>query len=258
VAGVLALAAEARSSDVWEIAGDDSAAETTNLLRPGIVQAGHDLSGSAAAPDQDWMRLVLKTGHSYEVRISGVYWRNVPSAPRPILEMVEADGTVLGTGQATADDILLDSETSIGRSLRFIMTSGGDTLYVRASGPAGVATDNTNYSVALYDTTLFVPRWNNSGTQTTVLVIQNATHYGVFGSVHFRDAAGTLIASPPFSIPASGVHVMSTASVPALAGQAGSALIVHTGPHGGLVGKAVALESATGFTFDTPFVYAPR
>jgi hypothetical protein len=171
---------------------------------------------------------------------------------------VTADGTVVGQAQATADEIIADSETSIGRSIRFFMNFSDSALFLRASAPAGVATDNTTYSVALYDTTLFVPRWNNSGTQATVLLLQNTTHYGVFGSVHFHDAAGTLIASADFSVPARGVHVMSTASIPALAGRSGSALIVQTGAHGALVGKAVALESATGFTFDTPFVHAPR
>jgi hypothetical protein len=32
----------------------------------------------------------------------------------------------------------------------------------------------------------------------------------------------------------------------------------HTCGHGGLSGKAVSVEPATGFTFDTPFVHLPQ
>ena len=32
----------------------------------------------------------------------------------------------------------------------------------------------------------------------------------------------------------------------------GAVTVVHDGPYGGLVGKSVALEPATGFSFDSP------
>ena len=44
--------------------------------------------------------------------------------------------------------------------------------------------------------------------------------------------------------------VVNTSTVPGVAG-AGTITLSHDGPYGVLVGKAVALESATGFTFDT-------
>ena len=46
--------------------------------------------------------------------------------------------------------------------------------------------------------------------------------------------------------------VLNTSTVPALQGQAGSLTVSHDGRYGALQGKAVAVESATGFTFDTP------
>jgi hypothetical protein len=52
--------------------------------------------------------------------------------------------------------------------------------------------------------------------------------------------------------------VVSTVSLPALIGQAGSIRVAHDGRYGDLTGKAVALEPATGFTFDTPVVPRPR
>jgi hypothetical protein len=46
--------------------------------------------------------------------------------------------------------------------------------------------------------------------------------------------------------------------VPALAGHSGSAQIAQLGGYAALAGKAVALEPATGFTFDTLVTPVPR
>ena len=56
------------------------------------------------------------------------------------------------------------------------------------------------------------------------------------------------------TIPQNGQSILSTASIPALAGQSGHAHVVHTAGYGGLSGKAVALEPSTGFTFDTAMI----
>ena len=45
--------------------------------------------------------------------------------------------------------------------------------------------------------------------------------------------------------------VVNTSGVPGLAGQGGTVTLSHDGPYGTLMGKAVAVEPATGFTFDT-------
>ena len=60
------------------------------------------------------------------------------------------------------------------------------------------------------------------------------------------------------SVPPLGLQVLPTATVPGLAGQSGSAEIAQMGGYGALVGKAVALEPATGFTFDTSIQALPR
>ena len=44
----------------------------------------------------------------------------------------------------------------------------------------------------------------------------------------------------------------------ALGGTSGSLVIRHNGPYLGLAGKGVAIEPATGFTFDTAVTPAPR
>jgi hypothetical protein len=45
---------------------------------------------------------------------------------------------------------------------------------------------------------------------------------------------------------------LNTATLPRLQGTSGSMTVSHDAPHGVLAGKAVALEPATGFTFDSP------
>lgn len=101
------------------------------------------------------------------------------------------------------------------------------------------------------DTTYLLPRWNSSGTQTTVFLIQNGSRSPVTGSILLYNAAGVLGHTQPLSLVARGLQVFSTAGIPALAGGSGSAAIVHDGSYGALSGKAVAFEPSTGFTFDT-------
>ena len=107
------------------------------------------------------------------------------------------------------------------------------------------------YDVVFHDTTMFVPRWNNTATQTTVLVLQNTTNASVPGSVSFHYAAGAPLATHPFDVPEHGLGVIATAAMSGLAGRSGSAKIAQIGGYGAIAGKAVALEPATGFTFDT-------
>ena len=62
----------------------------------------------------------------------------------------------------------------------------------------------------------------------------------------------------PLALPARASVTVSISAITALNGQSGSITIAHDGPHGALAGKAVALEPATGFAFDSPLVTRPR
>jgi hypothetical protein len=53
------------------------------------------------------------------------------------------------------------------------------------------------------------------------------------------------------NIPAKQLLVLSLPGVLGLAGQSGSITITHDGRYGDLSGKAVTLEPATGYSFDT-------
>jgi hypothetical protein len=254
--GLLAGGA-ARADDPWELGGDDSP-NGFNMLRHGVAQRGHDLQGTPAAPDRDWMKIVTKGRHSYEARVSGMYWDDGCSiGPCPRFDRVDTAGVVLTAGSASSEDVDRGSST-IGRTVRWIADAGAQERLLATGDLVATLGPDSVYDVVYHDTTLFVPRWNNSGTQTTVLLLQNTTDIVVTGSAYFHDATGALLATVPVSVPPQGVQVMATGSVPALAGHSGSAQIAQLGGYAALAGKAVALEPATGFTFDTLVTPVPR
>ena len=55
-----------------------------------------------------------------------------------------------------------------------------------------------------------------------------------------------------FGIAPRGTFVLNTSAV--APGVSGSLTVSHDAPYGALAGKAVAVEPATGFTFDTPLL----
>ena len=59
-------------------------------------------------------------------------------------------------------------------------------------------------------------------------------------------------------MPIQGNVVLNTSTIGALQNVSGTAVLSHDAPYGTLAGKAVALEPATGFTFDTPMQAVPR
>jgi hypothetical protein len=150
--------------------------------------------------------------------------------------------------------------TGSSRSLRWENTAVTvvDDQYVRVASTA-CSTDcgpDDVYRLRAYETTLRGPRFNNVGGQSTVVLIQNMTATQAAGRVYFRNAQGVPLAVEPFIVQAHGLTVIATWAVGALAGQSGSLTVTHDAPYGALVGKAVSLEPATGFSFDTPL--SPR
>jgi hypothetical protein len=151
--------------------------------------------------------------------------------------------------------VRLPDDSLLGARVGWI-SNAGTIVLVRVAGVPALTAEASVYEIQLLDTTLFVPRWNNTATQTTVLVLQNTANHEMFGTVSFHDAAGVLLTTVDVSVPQHGVHLLQTASVPALQGKSGSATISQA-PYAALVGKAVALEPATGFAFDTAIVPVP-
>ena len=258
---ILVAASPARSHDRWDLGtldDDDGPTNNPNELPYGGSQI-HDLEATGSPPDEDWIQIRVRDGHSYEARASGtsgIYWSAVGGPACQVgfcasLARVDAVGTILqGASQ------LEGSSRAV--SVRWIAAAAGGAL-LRVTGPNGTAMGTSDeYVFEFFDTTYAAPRFNNSASQTTVLIIQNLTVVGVTGNIDFYSAAGNLLHSEPLTLNARATSVVNTAALPGLAGQSGSVLVAHTGGWGALAGKAVALEPATGFTFDTPLVAATR
>jgi hypothetical protein len=253
-----------QAHDLWESGSVptcvDDASTTCNQLRPGQPQV-HDLQGTVSVPDVDWMVVETKARRSYEVDVRG---GNIPfalntsiCAPCPMVARVDSAGTVL-TLAVALEGAFPFPDTAIRSTVRWTAGASDRREFVRVSGPTVQdMTANDRYEIVLRDTTLAVPRWNSTGSQTTIFLVSNQAPHAVTGSVFFYDGGGVLRHTEPLNIVRNGLQVVSTAALPALAGLSGSATIAHDAGYGGIVGKAVALEPATGFTFDTQMTQRP-
>ncbi|MET0552222.1 MAG: hypothetical protein ABW221_04240 [Vicinamibacteria bacterium] len=269
---MLAAATAAGAHDRWEpVYGGrtDDDGSTLNYLHHGATQPRHDLHTEAFfEEDQDWFAVKVSAGHSYEARVNGgnTYWSTTCTvAACPRFDRVDAAGAVLTPGVISADDepIVISRGSSgaqnagRGMTVRWI-AQGTDVGYLRALSDSYVLLGpETFYDVSFRDTTYFAPRWNNTGSQVSVVVVQNLKSTAVNGDISFFDADGTLLGSLPIALGPHALYILNTASAPGLAGQSGSASIAHLGGYGALAGKIVSLEPATGFTFDTAFTPLP-
>lgn len=246
----LVAAAPARAIDPWEGGplGDDN--QSINALGHGSVQT-HDLDQAGGGNDVDWMSVPTLVRHSYEARLSNgnleFDWGACPNCAQ--FERVSGSGTVLTDDVSTVNEGGVEAYV---RSVRWIATANTNSEFIRVTGDLD-NTENANsvYTVRFFDTTYSIPRWNQTGSQTTILMISNISQGPATVTVHFYSAAGSLLASSTVTLQQNQLSVLGTASLPVLAGQSGHAHVVHTAGYGGLAGKAVSLEPATGFTFDT-------
>jgi hypothetical protein len=219
----------------------------------GLVHGASRVRSLAAlpGPSADQHRYVVRQDPraSYEVVVDAVSGDLQPLG----LQRLSAGGSVVQTSAG--------SGVGRSRSLRWMNTGAvvdGERVVVTSGNcGTGCGPDDT-YRIRFYETTGLVARFNNAGGQGTVLVLQNPGSTAVTGQVHLWNAAGALLGSSSFTLPARGSVALNTATVPGAAGQTGSITIAHDAPYGVLTGKAVALEPATGFSFDTPLVTKPR
>ena len=250
-AAVLATAmgcAAAAAADPWDApALRDDGTATLSELSHGYDET-HDLKTKGGKPDTDWFRLRQEPFSSYEVVVDAAVGDVTPV----VLERVAADGTtVLQTSAAVGVGAV--------RSLRFENATAAAVddqfLVVRSGGCTKCKADDV-YRLRAYETTYAVPRFNNSGSQITVLVIQNPTSAEVAGSIRFWDAAGSLLFTRDFTLAGKASSIQQTQiDVP---GATGSVTIANDARYGELHGKAIALEPATGFSFDTGLEPRPR
>jgi hypothetical protein len=231
--------------DPFERTPGDNGPTTQTELAHGSEEL-HDLKGKKGA-DEDWWRISQKGHASYEVVVDATTSGATPVA----LDRIAADGTTV-----------LQSAVAIGaggvRSLRWENTAASpvDGQFVRVKGACAKCARDDGYRVRFYETTYAVPRFNNSGTQVTVLVVQNPTDYAVTGNARLWSATGDLAGTSPFTLAPKALAVISTASI--APGVSGSITIASDARYGDLAGKAVSLEPATGFSFDTQMTPRPR
>jgi hypothetical protein len=247
VGACLLAAAPARAIDVWDQATeDDNTVGTDNGAIHGTEQL-HDLGANPGpVADQDWYIFQNTARSSYEVLIDGTTG-----------DMNLTTGDVARMGSSTT--VLQNSVQLQGYSavLRWQnATSTTDTEWIRVSGAAcGTAcTSNDQYRFRFYETTYSLPRFNNSATQVTVLSVASMVPFSCSASFHFYNNAGTFLGTTTNAFTARELFVLNTSTLGFAAGTSGSVIVSHTCGYGGLSGKAVALEPATGFTFDTQLV----
>lgn len=236
----------------------NNTATDTDVLQPrALAELSHgsvlvlDLASNGAAPDVDLFRLRQQPYSSYEIVVDEASGDLGSSGP--LLERVAGDGATVVQSSQTAG-------VGFARSLRWTNTTSAtiddQTVRVRSAGCSTDCGMDDTYRIRAYETTATVPRFNNAGTQLTVLLLQNRSGETIAGTVYFWSAAGTLAGQQAFTLTPRQLLVLNTATV--APGVGGSMSVVHDGPYDALAGKTVALEPATGFSFDSPLSSRPK
>jgi hypothetical protein len=250
----------ASATDYWDASAtnDDNAVLTYNEMHHGVSQQ-HDLeTHPGPVYDEDWSFLMMAPYASYEAIVDSTSADIDTTIPQTFMR-VDADGTtIIQLSEAATPGAAVHTD----RALRWANTNAAYTLGFLRIGSGGcdlTCTAAAQYRIRFHETTIAVPRFNNAGSQLTVLIVQNPTSWirPIAGSVYFWSVGGTLLGSTTFSLPAKGALVLNTATVAGVAGQGGTITVAHDGGYGGLVVKAVALEPSTGFSFDSPGSYKP-
>jgi hypothetical protein len=250
---VLALAAAPLSADVWDNdpGNEDDSSATDNELFHGSVQV-HDLAAQGGVPDEDWFVIFSRPFSSYEVLVDGVEGEVWGASGNLAVDRVNGAGAVLTAGATPPDGLGASQSVRWANNTAAVIQD-----YVRidgaTSGCTTTCTTDAQYTVRMWDTTGSIPRFNNSGSQVTVLLLHNPTNYPINGTVYFWDNSGAFSASQGFALAGKELFVFNTNTV--APGLAGAITVTHDGRFGDLQGKSVALEPATGFSFDTPMSY---
>ncbi|OGP89414.1 MAG: hypothetical protein A2157_13180 [Deltaproteobacteria bacterium RBG_16_47_11] len=234
------LAASALAIDIWDEATikDNSAGSTINQLQYGVLQT-HDLEAVGGVADEDWYVIAQGIGRSYQVTVTQLTG-DVPISNADFLTLWDSTGTTL---------YITAGAGTTGKTFRWI-ASASATPRVCVKG-SSTTTSKSQYSIVFDETTLSCPRFNNAGTQVSVLIIQNTFTTACDVTVRFFNEAGALLGTHDAPVGAYATLVLPAASVPNISGQKGSVQVSNYCNVGSLKGKLVALEPATGFSFDT-------
>lgn len=230
------------------------------------IGEGLILNDDILIPSDTRNELVHATRETVDLFLTSRFWRISQRARSSYEVVTDAVTGDIGTGGPDLRRLAADETTVLqsgvsttggsSKSMRFENPGSGDNngefIQVRSAGCGNDCDTSDTVRVRAYDTTYRISRFNNNASQTTVLVIANPTDQGVAGTLWFYSSGGQLLTSQPVTTPAHGTFVLNTSTLPPLQGQAGSATFSNDAAFGALTGKAVAVEPATAFTFDTP------
>lgn len=235
------------ADSIGTIVDDD--APVLSTLEVGHGSSGWHTVGGGAPPWTDVFRLRQEPYASYEVLVDGA---SADMLPFTIERLAADNSTVLSSSAParTAAGIRWENDS--------VATTDNQHLRVRSTGcTSGCGADDV-YRLRVYETTASIPRINNTNGQVSVVILQNTTSSTVAGHVRFWSPAGALVATSNLSLGPRATMALNTTQFPGVAGAGGSVTVSHDGPYAALAGKAVALEPATGFSFDSPLVNRPR
>jgi len=246
--GLALVSGRAAVADVWDVqTQNDNTSASENELVHGSDQL-HDLGALPGnLPDEDWYRLSQKPYSSYEM-VADSTSGDIQAAGGLSLDRTDAGG------------VLIQSSIAVGvgytRSLRWenglAVEVNDERIRVQSTGCTTDCGPDDVYRIRAAETTYAVPRFNNAGSQITVLLLQNPTNYDINGTIHFWNPSGGLVGSQGFTLTAKMLLVFNTSSV--APGVGGAVTIAHDARYGDLSGKTVALEPSTGFSFDSPML----
>jgi predicted CxxxxCH...CXXCH cytochrome family protein len=232
------------------ILDDDGSSSQLELTHGATLTA--DLAAQPGpTADADTYRIVQPPLSSWEVRVDDV---SGDVAPGLVVELLDANNLVLQSATAVGTG----PAVSLTFQNRLTSLVPSQKLRVRSQGCTTDCGPDDVYRIRLFETTLRVPRFNNGIQQVTFLLLQNATGAPVAATIDFWAEDGQRIATQATKLPPHGLLVLDTPSVPGVDGVSGSATITSDAPYGGLTGKAVAVDRANGFSFDSPLEYRPR
>lgn len=247
VASVLLTATTALATDVWDQAStpDDSAANTRNVLIPGDPPQRHDVQTKAGpTADQDWYRLVVVQGHSYEVRVgarqSACFDFGAAPGGNANFQVMQSNGTTLIT---TGTDFPGTGAISSFRATFVAPTSENafvGLVGLPAAGPPSCGADS-EYTIEAFDTTLVSPFFSTFSGFETFYRILNTSSVAISGTLTLFDASGNVLVTTNVDIPAGGSSPTIFTGPTAQGGlnvaddKAGPARFTHNGPPGGIL-----------------------
>jgi uncharacterized repeat protein (TIGR01451 family) len=239
-------------------ASNNTDSETTTVIQSAEGELSHgtrlraDLAGVGSAADIDLYRVRQQPYASYEVLLDETSG-DIGSGSGPLLDRVGPDGS-------SVLQLSVPAGSGLSRSLRFVNSGpapiDGHMIRVRSASCASTCGPDDTYRLRVWETTASVARFNNSGSQVTVLFVQNRSDVALSGTVYAWNAAGALAGQQPFALAPRALVVLNTGAL--APGVGGSLTVAHDGPYGALAGKTVALEPSTGFSFDAPLESRPR